>query len=160
MAILTYEQQATIKPISANKKHVFTQLEAEICDLYMPKLLGHSLSQKVQAEPDDYLPLLDGSTFDYCGETINHKGLRYILAYYLYAEYVQISDFEDTFTGLVRQNRGETEHLSGGRIEKVRQHYIQIAESAWELTKKYIESSDLCEKIAQNRVTSPRFTTI
>lgn len=179
MAILTYTQQQAIKPISTNKERVFLQLEKDVEDLYLPRLFSTELAQEIQKQsgwdgvaPDPWLggseltgtmlygDLLNGSTFDYCGKTLTHKGLRYVLAYYLYAEYVQVSDFEDTFTGLVRQNRGETEHLSSGRIEKVRQFNISIAQTAFETMQKYIHANRSGCNVTDKRVVTPRFITI
>lgn len=158
--LLTYQQQQAIKPISANKQHVFEQLMADVESLYLPKLLGFELAQKVQASPDDYADLLDGSAFDFCGYQITHPGIRRVLAYYFYSEYVKISDFEDTFTGFVRQNRGETEHLSTGRIDKIVNFNVQLAEQAFELVKKYLQSVGLCTSKVGVRVTKPRFYNI
>ena len=158
--LLTYSQQQAIKPISENKEHVFNQLMSDVEALYLPKLLGFELSQKVQADPDSYGDLLDGSSFDFCGYQITHPGIRRVLAYYFYSEYVKISDFEDTFTGFVRQNRGETEHLSMGRIDKIVNFNVQLAEQAFELVKKYLQTVDLGVVKIGVRVTKPRFYNI
>ena len=179
MPILTYAQQQAIKPISPNKERGFLQLEKDVEELYLPRLFGAELAQEIQAKsgwdgvaPDPWLngseltgtmlfgDLLNGSSFEYCGKNLSHRGLRFVLAYYLYAEYVQVSDFEDTFTGLVRQNRGETEHLSSGRIEKVRQFNISIAQTAFELVQKYVDANRAGGNASNKRVTTPRFITI
>ena len=51
------------------------------------------------------------------GYQLKHKGLRYCLAYFTYAEYIIQSQFEDTFTGMVGKNRTETEHATGGQLK-------------------------------------------
>ena len=98
-------------------------------------------AQKVQETPEDYDDLLDGSEFDYCGELVKHKGLRYVLAYYTYSEYVKNSDVADTFTGMVQQNRVESTHLSVGRINALRDSALQIADQALELVKAYLNAN-------------------
>ena len=108
MALLTYSQQTAIKPISKNNERFYPQLIADTEAMYLSRILGAIFAQKVQETPEDYEDLLNGSTFDYCGETIKHKGLRYVLAYYAYSEYVKNSDVADTFTGMVQQNKRET----------------------------------------------------
>lgn len=145
MALLTYAQQQAIKPISANNERRYLQLQKDVENVELPRLLGFKLAQLVQDTPLDYVDLLDGSTFDYCGYQLKHKGLRYCLAYFTYAEYVLHSQFEDTFTGMVRQNRTESEHATGGQLKQIQQISIKAAETAFELVKKYIETMDLIE---------------
>lgn len=138
MALLTYSQQVAIKPISKNNERFYPQLINDVEAMYLARILGALFAQKVQAAPLDYTDLLNGSEFTYCGETITHKGLRYVLAYYAYAEYVKNSDVADTFTGMVQQNRIETTHLSTGRINALRDSALQIADQALELVKAYL----------------------
>lgn len=145
MALLTYSQQQAIKPISPNNERRYAQLEKDVEDIQLPRLLGFKLAQMVQDDPDGYADLLNGSTFDYCGYTIKHKGLRYCLAYFIYAEYVNQSGFEDTFTGMVRQNRTETDHATGGQLKQIAQTSLNAAETAFLLVKKYIEFAELNE---------------
>ena len=138
MALLTYSQQVAIKPISKNNERLYPQLINDVEAMYLARILGAAFAQKVQAAPLDYADLLDGSSFVWYGETITHKGLRYILAYYAYSEYVKNSDVADTFTGMVQQNRIETTHLSTGRINALRDSALQIADQALELVKSYL----------------------
>lgn len=158
--LLTLEQQQAIKPISENKAHVFNQLINDVQLLYLPKLLGDTLFQQVTTTPDDYTDLLGGSDFEYCGSTIHHMGVRAVLAYYFYAEYVKSSDFEDTFTGFVRQNRGETEHLSTKKIDKIVNFNVQIAEQMFQNVRKYITTVLQNNQTSSIKVTSPRILTI
>ena len=145
MALLTYNQQQAIKPISANNERRYLQLQKDVEDVELPRLLGFKLAQLVQDNPLNHVDLLDGSAFDYCGYQLKHKGLRYCLAYFTYAEYVIQSQFEDTFTGMVSQNRTESEHATGGQLKQIQQISIKAAETAFELVKKYIETMDLIE---------------
>ena len=138
MALLTFQQQTAIKPLSKNNERLYPQLIADVEAMYLSRLLGAIFAQKVQETPLDYTDLLDGSYFTYCGETIKHKGLRYVLAYYAYSEYVKNSDVADTFTGMVQQNRVETTHLSTGRVNALRDSALQIADQSFELVKAYL----------------------
>ncbi len=139
MPLLTYSQQQAIKPISANLQNRYSQIEKEVEDMYLDKLLGVSFAQDVQSNPLNYVDLLDGSTFTLNGETIKHKGIRYCLAYYLYAEYVGQSDVNDTYTGLRTQSREEAQPLQKGRIEIIRNQYLNLANDAFELIKSYLD---------------------
>ena len=147
MALLTYSQQTAIKPISKNNERFYPQLIADVEAMYLSRILGPVFAQKVQETPEDYEDLLNGSTFDYCGEQVKHKGLRYVLAYYAYSEYVKNSDVSDTFTGMVQQNRVETTHLSTGRINALRDSALQIADQALELVKAFLNANERLENI-------------
>lgn len=141
MALLTYSQQVAIKPISKNNERLYPQLINDVEAMYLARILGAVFAQKVQETPLNYTELLDGSTFNFCGEQAKHKGLRYVLAYYAYSEYVKNSDVSDTFTGMVQQNRQEATHLSTGRINALRDSALQIADQALELVKAYLTAN-------------------
>jgi len=163
MAILTYSQQQAIKPISANNERRYLQIEKDTEELYLTQLLGTAFAQDVQAHPTNYVALLDGVSFDYCGQTIKQVGLRTILAYFVYAQYIGVSDIEDTFTGVVMQNRAETTHVSAGRIANLQNDNRQIAQQYWEVTKKYLNSNTATYPLWCGQVSkpySPKITTI
>jgi len=141
MALLTYQQQQAIKPIAKNNQAFYTQIQLDTERLYLQKILGVIFAQAVQAAPENYVDLLDGCEFEYCGETIRHEGLRFILAYYTHSEYVKNSDLQDTFTGMVQQNRAETTHASSGRINAIRDTSLQIADEALTITKQYLNQN-------------------
>lgn len=141
MALLTYQQQQAIKPIAKNNQAFYSQIQLDTERLYLQKILGVAFAQAVQAAPEDYVDLLDGCEFNYCGYTIKHEGLRFILAYYTHAEYVKNSDLQDTFTGMVQQNRAETTHASSGRINAIRDTSLQIADEALTVTKQYLNQN-------------------
>lgn len=140
MALLTFTQQQAIKPISKNNERHYAQIELDTENIYLSRILGFIFAQKVQTTPLNYVDLLDGCEFTYCDETIKHKGLRFVLAHYCYAEYVKISDVSDTFTGMVQQNRTETTHLSGGRINAIRDSSLQIADQELSIIKLYLDT--------------------
>lgn len=141
MALLTYQQQQAIKPIAKNNEKFYAQIELDAERLYLQKILGISFAQQIQANPENFIDLLDGCEFEYCSQTIRHEGLRFILAYYTYSEYVKNSDIQDTFTGMVQQNRIETTHVSSGRINAIRDSALQIADEALTVTKQYLNQN-------------------
>lgn len=145
MALLTFNEQQSIKPISANNQGKYAQLQKDVEDIQLPRLLGYKLAQLVQTTPSSYTDLLNGSEFAYCDYTLKHKGLKYCLAYFTYAEYVTQSMFEDTFTGFQHQNRAETTRATGGELKQIAQLSINAAETAFELVKKYIDFAQLNE---------------
>lgn len=140
MAVLLYSEQQAIKAISENNEYLFEQLEKDVVEMYLSKMLGVQLSQDVQDNPENYTDLLDGCTFEYCGKIVKHKGIKFCLAYYIFAEYIQVSDVQDTFSGMVQFNRGETTHISQGKINNIRANNISIAEQNWQLTKYYLDT--------------------
>ena len=141
MGLLSLAQQQAIKPIAKNNQQIFDQLETDVENLYLSKILGIIFAQKVQETPTSYVDLLDGCSFEYIGQTISHKGIRFVLAHYVFAEYVKNSDVSDTYTGLVQQNRQETTHLSSGRINAIRDSSLSIADQGFELVKLYLNQN-------------------
>ena len=80
--IVTYAIQQGIKPVSANNQVKFEQISKETEALYLSQYLGRAFAYDVQQNPENYEDLLDGIEFTDCNDnTINFKGLKYILAY-------------------------------------------------------------------------------
>jgi hypothetical protein len=138
MPILTYSQQQAIKPISPNKEREYTQIQLDVERLYLSQLLGSSFAYAVITSPEDYDDLLAGAEFKLCGEIVKQQGLRYVMAYYTFAEYVTTSNVNDTFTGMVQFNRQEAIPISRGQLESIRATNISIAEKEWSLIKEYL----------------------
>lgn len=150
MALLTISEQNTIKAISqnwANKVKVgsgvknFEQLENEIENVKYKKMIGAALLYDIQQNPTapEYLNLLNGSTFLNChNNPVEFKGIKYQLAYMLYAKYVGVSDQEDTFTGMIRQNRTESTPLSEGAIKREQRDAEEAAQTDFELMQEFI----------------------
>jgi len=83
-AIITWEQQTAIKKISANNQSKFAQMEIETENTELRDLLGVALLQDLQNNPGTAanIALLAGTSFVNCdGQTITHKGIRYVLAF-------------------------------------------------------------------------------
>ena len=153
MTLLTLTQQNSFKPISQNWAASakltggvdnFTQLATEVENKELKSLLGIALLQDVQVRPtvapnDD---LLDGADFEDCnGNTISHKGLRFILAYLNWSKYVSESFVSDTYTGMVKKNRNEAESLTSGDIKRLQQDAREIALQEFELVKDYLNEN-------------------
>lgn len=140
MAILSYSQQQAIKAISANNQDKYAQIEKEVEEHELNRLLGPAFLQAVQAAPGDYTDLLDGCEFENSGgDTISHKGLRYVIAYMVYSRYLGESFVNDTFSGFVRKNRQDSEDLGEGTIRRLQEDNRQLAMGAWELIREFLD---------------------
>lgn len=139
MALLSFVQQQAIKPISANNESKFAQLEKEVEAFELPQLLGTAFYQAVAATPTSYTAILDANSYEYNDQTIYFQGLRYVLAYLIYADYVLQSKFQDTFSGFVTKNLDFADHISKGDVRAMQEKYRQIALQDWELIKKYLD---------------------
>ena len=153
MALLTLAQQNSIKAISQNWAsstkvtggiNNFDQLEAEVEEKELKILLGLALLQDVQTNPTvgSNPDLLDGASFKDCaGNTVTHKGLRYVIAYLNWEKYVGESFVSDTYTGMVKKNRDEAQSLSSGDIKRLQQSSREIALQEFELIKDYLNQN-------------------
>ncbi len=144
--ILTLTQQQAIKPISPNQKTGFyDQLASETEENELRDLVGDALKQDLQenASDENNEKLLDGDAFKDCdGNTIKHKGLRFVLAYYNYANYVSESYIEDTYTGMIRKTRNDSAAIDAGDVKRLQVKARQIAEKEWKLIKQYLEENE------------------
>jgi hypothetical protein len=152
-AILTLTQQQEIKPISPNWAAAgktstgvtnYDQLEQEIEEDKLRKLLGNGLLQDLQDNPTDAnnVILLDGGTFeDSQGTDIKFKGIRYVTAYLVFVDYVAESDVSDTFGGMVTKNRQESTALTSGKTKTLQSKFKDIALTQWELVEAYLNKN-------------------
>jgi len=139
--LLSYQQQQSIKPISANNETKYTQLAKEVEESILPDLLGVALLQAIQAAPTNaaYKLILDGDTYTDCnGNTVSHKGLRYCLAYFNFVLYIGSSFVTDTFTGFVQKNRPDSESINEGTIRRIQSDNKKIALAEWSKIKDYL----------------------
>lgn len=152
-AILTIAQQQLIKPISRNWAKAtketggidnYTQLEQEIEENKLRSLLGNTLLQDLQDNPElaANVILLDGGSFEDCdGNNVNFKGIRYVLAYMIFVDYIAESDVSDTYTGMVQKNRNESEPLSNGKIKTLQNKFEAIALTQWQLCEAFLNNN-------------------
>jgi len=139
--LLTFSQQQAIKKMSPNNQGKYDQLAAEVEENELRSLLDVALLQDVQANPatPKNLKLLDGGSYkNYLGQTIKFKGLRYVIAYLNYSRYIGESFVNDTFTGMVKKNRPESELLSEGTMKRLKQENRQIAMAEWTLITEFL----------------------
>ncbi len=153
MALLTILQQQAIKEISPNwansskqagGKTKYIQLAEEVEEQELYTALGIALAQDLQDNPTqaDNVVLLDGGSFENCqGNTVRFKGVRYILAYFNWSALIDESNVADTFTGMVKKNRGEATDLSEGEKKRLRARGREIALRELELLKEFLNKN-------------------
>lgn len=141
--LVIFEEQNDVKPISLNNKAKYEQIAAEVESLELDKLLGYAFYQAVSATPANYTALLNGCEFvDKNGNTVRHKGLKYVLKYLNYAAYIGQANVFDTFTGMVQKTRQDSESLSLGQIKQLQQEAREIAFNAFELIRMYLNKEN------------------
>lgn len=144
MPLLTYLQQQAIKKISENNEVKYLPLATEVEEKELQDLLGAALLQDLQDNPSSAanVKLLDGSTFEDCnGNTIKHKGIRWILAYMNYSEYLGTSNVADTFSGFTEKIRQDSQLLSEGKIKRLQLSNRELALTQWSLTEQFLNEN-------------------
>jgi hypothetical protein len=143
--LLSFSEQQLIRPMSTynstNTQAVnrYKQLAYEVECYEIDKLLGSAFYQDISKNPANYTDLLNGCLFvDRSDNTIEHRGLKYVIAYLNYAKYIGDSYVNDTFTGLVQKTRPDSERISTGDIKRLQQEYREIAFNAFDLIREYL----------------------
>jgi len=96
----TWSEQQEIRPIDENNAHLFEQIQSEVQNHDLRKLLGFEFFNELFKNIADYTLLLSGGEYTYQGSTYNFNGLKYVCAYLFYARYIRESRVNDTFTFL------------------------------------------------------------
>ena len=110
---------------SPNNEKKFDPISQEVEDYYLPRLLGRGFAYDVQENPDNYDDLLDGVEFEDCNEeTIKFKGLYYILTYFIFAQYVEESKVQDSYTGFVEKVRPDASTSTQGQESTKKQSRV------------------------------------
>jgi hypothetical protein len=139
--ILSWSEQIAIKKMSANNQQKYAALAGEVEELELKELLGIALLQDLQTNPGtaSNLLLLNGTSFtNYMGQTVSHKGLRYVIAYLNYSKYIGESYVNDTYTGVVSKRREESELLSEGSIKRLQDQARRQGLMEWKIIKDYL----------------------
>ena len=136
--ILSFEHQQAVKPCSVNNIEEWTQFRNEVVRSELRRLLGPVMAANITAAPENYTALLEGDTLDYCGSEITHAGLRFVLAYMVYARYVTEQHLKDTFTGIVKKSRSEAESAGEGELRRLERGALQIANDEFVLIDLYL----------------------
>lgn len=165
--LLTFAQQQAIKAISANNQSKYDQLAIEVENSELLDLIGIELYQDLVASPTSTAnaALLNGSSFvNGNGNTINHKGLRYIIAYLNYSKYIGESYVNDTFTGFVAKRREESDRLQEGEIRRLQEVSRKIALTAWVTVKEFLDLNytdyPLWSYAETKKIYTPKFNSI
>ena len=140
--LLSFDKQQEIKPMSINNRDRYDMLANEVESLEIDQLLGYAFYQAVAANPANYSDLLNGSSFtDAYGNTVNHKGLLYVIAYLNYAKYIGESYVNDTFSGFTRKRLDNSEALSSGDIKRLQLENREIAFNAFALIRMFLNNN-------------------
>jgi hypothetical protein len=140
--ILTFQQQTAIKKISEKNALNFNQIRDEVINSELIDLLGAAFVTALKANPtaERFTNILDSNIYENCyGNDVRFEGLRYVLAYLVYARYIKSSHVKDTFGGMVRQNRAESDFISDGTLRGMQQEAKDIAVSQFKLVEDYIK---------------------
>lgn len=152
MALITIEQQQAIKHLSPNwaagtlvegGKTNFEQLAEEVEFSELQSLLGIELFQDLQTNPEEqkYVDLLTGKTFIYNDKNLTLKGLVFMLAYLNFAQFAYQAQFSNTFSGLVKKKRNESEGTNLGEVGKFQTDARKIALQEFEIIKLFLNEN-------------------
>ena len=102
-----------------------------------------SLYQDLIQDPTSakYVMLKDGATWTLSGKTYKMMGLKYVLAYLFYANYVEQVATVDTFSGMVQHTFAEAQRAESSEIRRIASMNREIAARYWEEVKLYIENN-------------------
>ncbi|MCK9577381.1 MAG: hypothetical protein M0R51_15865 [Clostridia bacterium] len=137
--IISYDKQQAIKPVSLNNQSIFEQIAKETEMLELSALLGIAFYQEIDNNKEKYSEILNATTFvNSQGYNITHQGLYYVIAYLVFAKYIANSYVNDTFSGFVKKNLQNSEHLNEGERRRLQYEYRSIALTAFETIKEYL----------------------
>ena len=141
-ALLTIAEQNTIKAISSNNTGKFDDLLKETLIKDVKPLLGFDFYQDIiqnESTTANAL-LLSGGTYTYNSVTYEFEGLKTVIAYFLYANYI-MSNLVDTFTGFVTKSNEDSQPASSGDKKNLRDQFREIAQQHWEDCKHFIQAN-------------------
>ena len=138
----TWSEQQEIRPIDENNAHLFEQIQIEVQNHDLKKLIGFEFFNELFQNIDDYTLLLSGGEYSYNDSTYNFNGLKYVCAYLFYARYIRDSRVNDTFTGFVTHTADGMQPLSSNEIMTLENRYKEIAATEWEACLHYLKSTE------------------
>lgn len=144
MNLLSIQQQQAIKKISQNSIAMFDDLAREVEDRDMSKFLGIALLQDLQENQETEVnkKLLDGASFTDCnGNTIKHKGIRFVEAYLVHADYVKQVSLKDTQSGFVKKKTDQSEPITEGDTRRLVDSDVEIANAQWAIVKDFLNAN-------------------
>ena len=138
----TWSEQQEIRPIDENNAHLFEQIQSEVQNHDLQKLLGFEFFNELLNNIGDYDTLLSGGTYTYIGSDYTFQGLKYVCAYLFYARYARDSRVNDTFTGFVTHTADGMQPLSSNEIMQLENRYKEIATTELEACLHYLKSTE------------------
>ena len=138
----TWSEQQEIRPIDENNAHLFEQIQIEVQNHDLKKLIGFEFFNELFQNIDDYTLLLAGGEYTYNDSTYNFNGLKYVCAYLFYARYIRESRVNDTFTGFVTHTADGMQPLSSNEIMNLENRYKEIAATEWDACLHYLKSTE------------------
>lgn len=138
----TLANQTAIRPISDNNAGKFTQLAADTQIKDLKPLLGWDMFQDIIRNPTTVANalLIAGGTYVYQGITYEFSGLKAVLSYFLYANYI-MDNMQDTFHGFVTKNTEDSTAASSGDKKNLRDQNREIALQHWYDCQQFIEAN-------------------
>ena len=138
----TWSEQQEIRPIDENNAHLFEQIQSEVQNHDLRKLLGFEFFNELFKNIADYTLLLSGGEYTYLNGTYNFNGLKYVCAYLFYSRYIRESRVNDTFTGFVTHTADGMQPLSSNEIMNLENRYKEIAATEWGACMHYLKSTE------------------
>lgn len=141
--LITFSEQQTIKPISANSEVRFAQIMEETQINELQELLGFKLYQDLTQNPtkEIYLDLLNGKVWEYCGQQIKMNGLKYVLAHYFYSNYIEENPLHDTYSGHMIHEIDEARTAPDTKLHKLKKRARETASKFWMEVKLYLDNN-------------------
>lgn len=165
-ALITYSEQQSIRAISGNRENDYDQWAIDVQTRDLRKLLGVKLYQDLIQNPTDnkYITLLDGGTYTVDDFEYEQKGLKYVLAYFIFAEVVIDGKLHNTYSGQVYKNIPESQQPQYGALKAKRDSNRDIAFTYWEDIKRFLDDNtdtyEYWECSNRKKVFNPRITKI
>lgn len=144
-----------------NDSNVITQFEAfaesvvyeELNDLFNSKLYNDLIADLTNGTPvtQKYIDLVDGKAYlRPSGETVNYQGIKKMLRYFVYDQYLDFIWSQNTSVGQMNSNNENSTNLSRSDLRKVRQRiqhkavdlYIQAVKFINDNYSDYFSGSD------------------
>ena len=134
MALLwDFDDQQTIKPISANNEQKWSQIATEVQDIRLKELMGADFYQDLLGNADGTYnkKLIDGATYTIGEVDYTFSGLKYVLSYLFYERYVMEINAQDTFVGFMQNENPNADHISFAQKKELAKEMKRIANSHW-----------------------------
>jgi hypothetical protein len=116
--------------ISTNQAFNF---DLELCDDFKNIAFNN-----INSTEQKWIDLWCGSSFESCGISKKHLGLKYVLSHYSYARYVLLNQYQDTGTGLKQKTNDFSIPIPYKELEMFSNNYKKIAIQSFEKIKEFL----------------------